>query len=172
MLCQCWSYFFHWTNIDKMSNILVLYQCHFKTCCYNVILTSYQWLYQHWTLNILLRCCKSTRTKRGQVCDDVPSLTFHSSFYLFQILFLAFLFSFLLFHSIFDIFFLFFCTFRKQSCIMDERKKQILVEMAMYWCLYINSTTVKPTSLEFFHFTFVIVNNLHDRSLDKNMENI
>jgi hypothetical protein len=33
--------FFHWTNIDKMSNILVLYQCHFKTC-YNVTLTSYQ----------------------------------------------------------------------------------------------------------------------------------
>jgi hypothetical protein len=26
-------------------------------------------LYQHWTLNILLRCCKSTHTKRGQVCD-------------------------------------------------------------------------------------------------------
>jgi hypothetical protein len=68
MLCQCWSYFFHWTNIDKMSNILVLYQCHFKTC-YNVTLTSYQWLYQHWTFNILLRCCKSTHTKRGQVCD-------------------------------------------------------------------------------------------------------
>jgi hypothetical protein len=61
--------FFHWFNIDKMSNVLVLYQCHFKTCCYNVTLTSYQWLYQHWTLNILLRCCKSTRTKRGQVCD-------------------------------------------------------------------------------------------------------
>jgi hypothetical protein len=54
-----------------MSNILVLYQCHFKTCCYNVTLTSYQWLYQHWTLNILLRCCKSTRTKKGQVCDVV-----------------------------------------------------------------------------------------------------
>ena len=69
MLCQCWSYFFHWSNIDKMSNILILYQCHFKTCCYNVTLTSYQWLYQHWTLNILLRCCKSTHTKRGQVCD-------------------------------------------------------------------------------------------------------
>jgi hypothetical protein len=69
MLCQCWSCFFHWTNIDKMSNILVLYQCHFNTCCYNVTLTSYQWLYQHWTLNILLRCCKSTHTRRGQVCD-------------------------------------------------------------------------------------------------------
>ncbi len=72
MLCQCWSYFFHWTNIDKMSNILVLYQCHFKTCCYNITLTSYQWLYQHWMLNILLRCCKSTHTKRGQVCDVQP----------------------------------------------------------------------------------------------------
>jgi len=71
MLCQCWSYFFHWTNIDKMSNILVLYQCHFKTCSYNVTLTSYQWLYQHWNLNILLRCCKSTHTKRGQVCDGI-----------------------------------------------------------------------------------------------------
>ncbi len=70
MLCQCWSYFFHWTNIDKMSNILVLYQCHFKICCYNVTLTSYQWLYQHWTLKILLRCCKSTHIKRGQVCDE------------------------------------------------------------------------------------------------------
>jgi hypothetical protein len=54
-----------------MSNILVLYQCHFKTCCYNVTLTSYQWLYQHWTLNILLRCCKSIHTKRGQVCDMI-----------------------------------------------------------------------------------------------------
>jgi len=52
-----------------MLNVLVLYQCHFRTCCYNVPLTSYQWLYQHWTLNILLRCCKSTHTKRGQVCD-------------------------------------------------------------------------------------------------------
>jgi hypothetical protein len=70
MLCQCWSYFFHWTNINKMSNVLLLYQCHFKTCCYNVTLTSYQWLYQHWTLNILLRCCKNIRTKRGQVCDE------------------------------------------------------------------------------------------------------
>jgi hypothetical protein len=70
MLCQCWSYFFHWFNIDKMSNVLVLYQCHFKTCCYNVTLTSYQWLYQHWMLNILLRCYKSTHTKRGQVCDE------------------------------------------------------------------------------------------------------
>jgi hypothetical protein len=69
MLCQCWSYFFHRFNIDKMSIVLVLYQCHFKTCCYNVTLTSYQWLYQHWTLNILLRCYKSTHTKRGQVCD-------------------------------------------------------------------------------------------------------
>jgi hypothetical protein len=68
-LCQCWSYFFHWFNIDKILNVLVLYQCHFRTCCYNVILTSYYWLYQHWTLNILLRCCKSTHTKRGQVCD-------------------------------------------------------------------------------------------------------
>jgi hypothetical protein len=38
--------------------------------------------------------------------------------------------------------------------------------------MYINSTIVKPTSLEFFDFTFVIVNNLHDPSLDKNMENI
>jgi hypothetical protein len=54
-----------------MLNVLVLYQCHFKTCCYNVTLTSYQWLYQHWTLNILLRCCKSTHTKRGQVCDEL-----------------------------------------------------------------------------------------------------
>ncbi len=52
-----------------MSNILVLYQCHFRTCCYNVTLTSYQWLYQYWTLNILLRCCKNTHTRRGQVCD-------------------------------------------------------------------------------------------------------
>jgi hypothetical protein len=69
MLCQCWSYFFHWFNIDKMSNVLVLYQCHFKTWCYSVTLTSYQWLYQHWTWNILLRCCKSIPTKRGQVCD-------------------------------------------------------------------------------------------------------
>jgi hypothetical protein len=68
-LCQCWSYSFHWFNIDKVSNILVLYQCHFRTC-YNVTLTSYQWLYQHWTLNILLRCCKNIHTKRGQVCDD------------------------------------------------------------------------------------------------------
>jgi hypothetical protein len=77
MLCQCWSYFFHWFNIDKMLNVLVLYQCHFRTCRYNVTLTSYQWLYQHWTLNILLRCCKSTHTKRGQVCDDgCISLTF------------------------------------------------------------------------------------------------
>jgi len=67
--------FFHWTNIDKMSNILVLYQCHFKTRCYNVTLTSYQWLYQHWKLNILLRCCKSTHTKRGQVCDVTPPMT-------------------------------------------------------------------------------------------------
>jgi hypothetical protein len=74
MLCQCWLYFFHWINIDKMSNILVLYQCQFKTCCYNVTLTSYQWLYQHWTLNILLRCCKSTHTRRGQVCDALGSL--------------------------------------------------------------------------------------------------
>jgi len=69
MLCQCWSYFFHWFNIDKMSNVLILYQCHFKTCCYNVTLTSYRWLYQHWTLNVLLRCCKSTHIKKGQVCD-------------------------------------------------------------------------------------------------------
>jgi len=78
MLCQCWSYFFHWFNIDKMLNVLVLYQCHFRTCCYNVTLTSYQWLYQHWTLNILLRCCKSTHTKRGQVCDVMGILTFNS----------------------------------------------------------------------------------------------
>jgi hypothetical protein len=76
MLCQCWSYFFHWFNIEKMSNILILYQCHFKTCCYNVTLTSYEWLYQHWTLNILLRCCKSTHTKRGQVCDGNSLLKF------------------------------------------------------------------------------------------------
>jgi len=52
-----------------MSNVLILYQCHFKTCCYNVTLTSYRWLYQHWTLNVLLRCCKSTHIKKGQVCD-------------------------------------------------------------------------------------------------------
>jgi hypothetical protein len=63
--------FFSLINIDKMLNVLVLYQCHFRTCCYNVTWTSYHWLYQHWTLNILLRCCKSTHTKRGQVCDVV-----------------------------------------------------------------------------------------------------
>ncbi len=76
-----------------------------KTCCYNVTLTSYQWLYQHWTLNILLRCCKSTHTKRGQVCDvliaevlsdlpvplisipptDVPSLNRHIDKYVYDI---------------------------------------------------------------------------------------
>ncbi len=41
-----WSYLFHWFNIDKMSNVLVLYQCHLKTWCYNVTLTSYQGSYQ------------------------------------------------------------------------------------------------------------------------------
>jgi hypothetical protein len=38
--------------------------------------------------------------------------------------------------------------------------------------MYINLTNVKPTSLENFDFTFVIVNNLHDPWLDKNMENV
>jgi hypothetical protein len=55
---------------------------------------------------------------------------------------------------------------------MKERRK-ILVEMAMYWCLCtLTKTNVKPTSLENSDFTFVIVNNLHDPWLDKNMENI
>jgi hypothetical protein len=38
--------------------------------------------------------------------------------------------------------------------------------------MYINSTNVKPTSLENFDFTFVIVKNLHDPTLDNNMKNI
>jgi len=79
MLCQCWSYFFHWFNVDKMSNVLVQYQCHFKTCCYNVTLISYQWLYQLWMLNILLRCYKSTHTKMGQVCDVLQLLLIFTS---------------------------------------------------------------------------------------------
>jgi hypothetical protein len=49
---------------------------------------------------------------------------------LFFSLILGFFFNFLLFH--FLLFFLLFCTFHKQSHIMDERKKQILVVMLMY----------------------------------------
>jgi hypothetical protein len=56
---------------------------------------------------------------------------------------------------------------------MDEREKEILVEMAMYWCLCIlTQQMLSPHFLNFFDFTFVIVNNLHDPCLDKNMENI
>jgi hypothetical protein len=31
---------------------------------------SYQWLYQHLTLNMLLKCCKNIDTWRGQVCGQ------------------------------------------------------------------------------------------------------
>jgi len=83
--------------------------------------------------------------------ENVVALTFHSSpFLFFNSVILAFLFGFLLFHSIFKIIFLFFCTFHKQSCIMDERKKQILVMMAMYWCLCIlTQQMLSPHLLKF-----------------------
>jgi hypothetical protein len=38
--------------------------------CYNAITTSYQWLYQHLTLNTLLKCCKNKNTWRGQICYE------------------------------------------------------------------------------------------------------
>jgi hypothetical protein len=83
--------------------------------------------------------------------ENVVALTFHSLPLFFKnSLSLAFLFGFLLFHFIFKIIFLFFCTFHKQSRIMDERKKQIRCDGYVLVSMYINSTNVKLTSLEIF----------------------
>jgi hypothetical protein len=56
--------------VFKIDEVLInhhnVLQCH-----HNIISMTTSMLYQHFIFNTLLKCCKSTITWRGQICDDI-----------------------------------------------------------------------------------------------------